>query len=49
MVPVVMVDVNNDKTTDIIMNSFDGLLAAYDGNTFKQIWRYEDVLAESYT
>lgn len=49
MVPVVLADVNKDDCHDIIVSSFDGFLAAYDGDTFKQIWKFEEQKAESYT
>lgn len=49
MVPVVLADINSDGCNDIIVTSFGGEIAAYDGDTFKQLWFFEDNKAESYT
>lgn len=48
MVPVVMVDVNLDSTLDVIVMSFDGVLAAYDGRTVTELWRNYKHGTESY-
>ncbi|XP_067933071.1 protein FAM234B-like [Watersipora subatra] len=49
MVPVVLADLNHDRCADIIMSSFDGILAAYDGDSFNKLWQFEDRAGESYT
>jgi len=49
MVPVVLADINHDACLDIIISSFDGVITAFDGNTFTQLWLFHDSKAESYT
>lgn len=49
MVPVVLADINNDNCLDIIATAFAGVLIAYDGDTFQQIWSWTDKFSESYT
>lgn len=36
--PPVVVDVNNDGALDIVVNAVDGIIAAFDGNTYQNIW-----------
>jgi len=38
MVPSVCVDVNADGVQDILLLTFDGHLALYNGKTLKPIW-----------
>jgi len=37
--PPVWIDITNDKVPDIIANSVDGRLLAYDGSTYKKLWQ----------
>lgn len=48
MVPVVMADLNADSLLDAVVMTFDGVLAAYDGKTLSEMWRYSLPNTESY-
>jgi len=48
MVPPVLVDVNKDGVRDILMNSFNGVMILYDGETLAPLWKIELENRESY-
>jgi len=37
--PPIWIDITNDKVPDIVANSVDGRMLAYDGATYKKIWQ----------
>jgi hypothetical protein len=37
--PPVWIDITNDQVPDILANSVDGRMLAYDGATYKKIWQ----------
>ncbi|KAJ8299124.1 hypothetical protein KUTeg_023184 [Tegillarca granosa] len=49
MVPPVLVDVNKDGVNDIFMNSFDGAMVLFDGETLKIMWKVKLEERESYS
>lgn len=48
MVPPVLIDVNKDGVRDIMMNSFNGVMILYDGETLAPMWKMELDNRESY-
>jgi outer membrane protein assembly factor BamB len=49
MVPPVLVDINKDGNKDILVSSFDGKLALYNGWTFELMWERNFDCFETYT
>lgn len=49
MLPPVLVDLNKDGTVDIVMAMFNITVAAFDGETYKQLWHYDFPSSESYS
>lgn len=49
MSPPALVDLNQDGTVDIVVAMFNITVAAFDGETYKQIWHYDFPNSESYT
>ncbi|KPM09388.1 PQQ-like domain containing protein [Sarcoptes scabiei] len=49
MVPPALIDINNDSIFDIVMAHFNSTVIAFDGLTFKQIWKYELLGSETYS
>ena len=54
MVPVSLVDIDNDSIRDIVAVTFDGLLLAFSGKDLSYIWPPKnftigDINTESYT
>lgn len=48
MVPPVLIDVNKDGVMDILMNSFNGVMVLYDGETLAPMWKLQMEERESY-
>lgn len=48
MVPPVMVDMTGDGVKDILMNSFDGSVVLFDGETLEILWKTKFHDRESY-
>ena len=48
MVPPVLVDMTGDGVKDILMNSFDGDVVLFDGETLEILWKVKFHGRESY-
>ena len=48
MVPPVLIDMNKDGVKDILVNSFNGIMILYDGETLATIWKIQFEDRESY-
>ncbi|CAF0948256.1 unnamed protein product [Adineta ricciae] len=49
MTPPVLIDVNDDKIEDIIIPLYNSTLFAFDGKTFKQLWKRTFLSSETYS
>ena len=49
MNPPVLIDLNKDGTVDMVNAMFNSTVVAFDGETFKVIWRYDLPDTESYS
>ena len=49
MNPPVLIDLNKDGTVDMVNAMFNSTVVAFDGETFKVIWRYDLPNTESYS
>lgn len=49
MVPPVLIDINDDGVLDLIMSLFNSTVIAFDGLSFKEIWRTEFPNSETYS
>lgn len=38
--PPILIDITADKIVDVVVNSFDGRMLAFDGNNLVQLWEY---------
>ncbi|XP_060600384.1 protein FAM234A-like [Ruditapes philippinarum] len=49
MVPPVLIDMNKDGVNDILVNSFNGIMILYDGETLAPMWKIQFEDRESYS
>ena len=49
LTPAALADVNGDGVDDILVATFNSIVAAFDGLTFKEIWSTKFAGSESYS
>ena len=49
LTPAALVDINNDGVDDIVIATFNSIVIAFNGLTFKEIWSTKFAGSESYS